>query len=429
MKEFLYEFGNPKRRKKDVWVDVSKKMQLTDSLLVWTSEDCRKKWSNMIRTFKTIEEQRARDSNNGNKKVKWPFYEQMLELLSLEGADCFPEAASVLASSRELSSSSVNDNGSSQQEVYQNSGETSHDDMGQSSLDIEGIQNTEQGSQQAVVVEETEGTEQMQFYIVDNNPDGRSNGDDEGTTVTFTASTEDFQTLATVAAAAASASNANPIDSTASLSLSSSDLKTNTLKEVKFPDQIISVPSTSSPSLLAIPADISSATGLATVVSIPLARYAGQLQSIQPRPLQEPPTVSAMNASRSSEIVEINTGRSSSSLNPNSSSPVRGIRINPSPIRKSQGENAMKKRKISKYTHASKKLNQDSIGDPLLDKFLAISNKQSERILEKIETFQQETLQIMRERNKLLENIFEFLKSQASDAGHPSGHAQHTEPL
>ncbi|CAL8111300.1 unnamed protein product [Orchesella dallaii] len=92
MKDFLPEFQNQRRRKKEVWVDVSKQLQSIG--YTWTPEDCRKKWSNMIRTFKGIEEQKQ-DPTSSFKRVKWPFYDVMLELLSLDGSDSFPEATVV----------------------------------------------------------------------------------------------------------------------------------------------------------------------------------------------------------------------------------------------------------------------------------------------------------------------------------------------
>lgn len=93
MGDFLIEFQNQRRRKKDVWEDVAREFQKYGN--TWTAEDCRKKWSNMIRTFKGIEEQRQ-DPTSKAKRVKWPFYDSMFDLLNQSGADSFPESTSVV---------------------------------------------------------------------------------------------------------------------------------------------------------------------------------------------------------------------------------------------------------------------------------------------------------------------------------------------
>lgn len=93
MNESLPEFQNQRRRKKEVWADISKK--LSDLGYCWTAEDCRKKWSNMVRTFKGIQEQKQ-DPTLSSKRIKWPFFEYMGELLALEGADFLPEATNIV---------------------------------------------------------------------------------------------------------------------------------------------------------------------------------------------------------------------------------------------------------------------------------------------------------------------------------------------
>jgi len=96
MSRMFGEFQNQRRRKKDVWEEVSK--ELTDEGYPWSAEDCRKKWSNMVRTFKGIQEQKLTDiDNSSTKKTKiWPFYEDVLQLFLRERADCLPEAGSVV---------------------------------------------------------------------------------------------------------------------------------------------------------------------------------------------------------------------------------------------------------------------------------------------------------------------------------------------
>lgn len=106
MKAFHSEFQNLNRRKKDVWEDVSN--ALVKSGYSWTPEDCRKKWSNMIRTFKAIEEQKQDNNHAQSKRFKWPFYDVMLQLLTLENSDSFPEAASVVQMLNSSAASSSN---------------------------------------------------------------------------------------------------------------------------------------------------------------------------------------------------------------------------------------------------------------------------------------------------------------------------------
>jgi hypothetical protein len=126
MSTYFPEFQNQRRRKKEVWADVSK--ELIDEGYPWSAEDCRKKWSNMVRTFKGIHEQKMMDPGSYNaKKVKWPFFDDMLELFMRDGSDSLPEAANVV---QFLNNSSVVVSSSSKQQQRVSSSNTSAAGMG-----------------------------------------------------------------------------------------------------------------------------------------------------------------------------------------------------------------------------------------------------------------------------------------------------------
>ena len=93
MEQNFNEFQNPRRRKKDIWIDISK--ELNCQSYFWGPQDCRKKWSNMIRTFKVIFENRGDPVSS--KRSRWGFYDQMLKLFSLPCAQALPESGPVMA--------------------------------------------------------------------------------------------------------------------------------------------------------------------------------------------------------------------------------------------------------------------------------------------------------------------------------------------
>ncbi|CAG7826081.1 unnamed protein product [Allacma fusca] len=368
MREFLYEFKNQKRRKKEVWIDVTKKLQLNDS--IWTPEDCRKKWSNMIRTFKTIEEQRRDGTAGSSKRIKWPFHDRMMELLLCEGAESLPEAAGVCAFMRDFPV------------------ENNEDVPGQCEIVVRDLGIHEGGPEdgQSNNIEESVVADPLEFYLTDNQ-DGNGSGDNPQQ-VEFAAS-GDFQTLATVAAAAVSTGPTSVEDVTMSVPGGSA--------RIKLKPKLHTLPTSPETNVGVMKPD-----GSNQVVVLPLAA-----------PLKYEPAECLVNQPSGPTMVgsSVTIPLPSSSRSPNSNPQLRSsvnyLKRKAKPFRKESRKRVNRSDEIP-----------DSSGDPWVDKFIAISNKQSEKMLQRMEKYHEDTLNVMRERNTILENMVTFLKSQIG-AQHP----------
>jgi len=94
------DFKNKVKRRKQIWMEISESLNADG--YPWSSDDCRKKWSNVMRTFKVAHD--AKNDPTNPKRSRWIFYDKVAAILMSQFGMYFPEASSLVVAMNNYSS-------------------------------------------------------------------------------------------------------------------------------------------------------------------------------------------------------------------------------------------------------------------------------------------------------------------------------------